>query len=75
MTRLLEKAIKSLRRLPEDEQDRFARDLLLRIEEEERWNALVSSPASQDWLERQAEKTRNEIAAGKTVSLDCGKKQ
>ena len=64
MSKLLDKAIERLRRLPAGQQDDFARELLERIEEEAEWDVLVGGEKSLTWLEKQAASVRAEIAAG-----------
>jgi hypothetical protein len=71
MPDLIETAIERLRRLPADEQERFARDLIERIEDESRWDKLTASAASQDWLARQAAKVRADRIAGKALPIAC----
>lgn len=73
MSDVIETAIERLRRLPADEQERFARDLIERIEDESRWDKLTASAASQDWLSRQAAKVRADVAAGNVRHIACDK--
>ena len=55
MTQLLERAFSQAARLPEDEQDEFARHMLLELESEERWKDLFDDPRSDDLLTRMAD--------------------
>ena len=64
MTRLLEKAVAALENLPAPEQDAIARELLDRIEADERWERLLDDPRSSGTLARLAGEARTDIAAG-----------
>lgn len=63
MTQLLEKAFEQASRLPEDEQDDFARMMLAELESEQRWGALFARPESEDLLENLADEA---LAAHRT---------
>jgi len=67
MTKLLQEAWEQVSKLPEDEQDRIARELLEAIEEAE-WAALLAQ--SPDTLRRMGEQAKAEYDAGKTEPLD-----
>jgi F0F1-type ATP synthase membrane subunit b/b' len=56
-------------RQPEDVQRPIAEMIALALEEAE-WDALVSTPKSQEVLARLAEEARAEIVAGTTRDLD-----
>ena len=75
MTELLVKAIKAIGALSETEQDSIAREILERIAEEDEWDALVASPASQYWLAEQAKKVREDIRQERVTPLDFEKKR
>ena len=64
MTKLLDKAISEVAKLPEAEQDALGAILLAEIESEHRW--ADSFAKSQDLLADLAAKARAEHAAGKT---------
>ena len=68
MTKLLQKVIARLAKLPEEEQDAFAAILLEEIESEKRWQQ--SFEASQDVLEVLADEALAEHEAGRTMPLD-----
>ena len=70
MTKLLERAIEALKRLPDADQDSMAREVLTRIEEEAEWDHLVASPKSQSWLEDAARQALEEHARGETLPVD-----
>ncbi len=68
MTDLLEKAFSKAARLPDDEQDAFARWLLDEIESERRWSR--SFETSQRQLANLAREALKEDLAGRTEPLD-----
>lgn len=68
MTRLLEKAIEEVQRLPEREQEAFARLWLEELEDERRWEHCFA--ASQDVLEKMAAEALREFETGRTEELD-----
>ena len=70
MTVLLDKAIKVLRQLPPEEQDALAREVLDRIADDQRWDALLSDARSGPLLDRLVREAREDIAAGKVVDGD-----
>ena len=72
MTKLLEKALKRVTGLPDDEQDAIASIILLEIEDEARWGeAFARSP---DVLSRLAEQARAEISQGDVLPIDPASK-
>jgi len=70
MTKLMEKALKALAALPEQDQDAVAARILEDIEDERRWSR--SFERSQDALAKLAAGAREEIAAGKVREGDPG---
>jgi hypothetical protein len=70
MTKLMEKALKALAALPEQDQDAVAARILEEIEDERRWSR--SFERSQDALAKLAARAREEIAAGKVREGDPG---
>ncbi|HET6566969.1 MAG TPA: hypothetical protein VFG50_03325 [Rhodothermales bacterium] len=70
MTHLLTKAFEKAARLPDEEQDEFARAMLAELEWEQRWAASFSLPESEDLLERHADEALAAHRAGRTRSLD-----
>lgn len=70
MTELMEKAIEELKRLPDDEQNEIARDLLERLASEGRWDELFADPRSEAALTKLAAKTRTDIARGDVFEGD-----
>jgi hypothetical protein len=67
MTKLLEKALGEVAKLPESEQDAVAAMLLEELASEQRWSE--SFAKSQDLLAKLAEKALAEHAAGRTKPL------
>jgi hypothetical protein len=68
MTRLLEDAIRKVGKLPEDEQDGIASQILDTLEDEEAWGKMLrKNPAK---LRKLAEKALDEHRLGKTCPLD-----
>lgn len=67
MTKLLEKAIEAVQRLPDAEQDALAAIVLQEIESERHWTELFDK--SQDALARLAAEALEEHDAGKTRPL------
>ena len=57
MSDIVDKAVIALMTLPKEERDRIAWEIVERIEDKSEWDRLVASPASQNWLEEQAQKT------------------
>ncbi len=68
MTELLEKAFSEVSKLPELQQDFFARWLLEEIASEQRWDKAFSD--SQDLLSQLAKEALAEHRSGKTKLLD-----
>jgi hypothetical protein len=68
MTDLLERAISSLKTLPEEEQNAIASIILDEIEDERRWDEAFSR--SPDTLAKLASVAMAEYRAGKTQELD-----
>jgi hypothetical protein len=68
MTRLLEDALRKVGKLPEDEQDGIASQILETLEDEEAWGKMPrKNPAK---LRKLAEKALDEHRRGKTRPLD-----
>lgn len=67
MTKLMEKALGAVSRLPDTEQDAVAAIVLEEIADEERWSALFAK--SQDVLARMAGEALAEHAEGRTKPL------
>ena len=49
-TRLLQEAFERVAKLPQEEQNRFARFLLVALESDQRWAELFARPESEDLL-------------------------
>lgn len=57
MTRLLQETFERVAKLPQEEQNEFARFLLAVLESDQRWAELFTRPESEDLLERLADET------------------
>jgi hypothetical protein len=75
MTKLLEKAVSGIGQLPASEQDAIARELLDRIDADERWAKLLADPRSAGVLARLAAEAREDLAAGNVEDGDPGARQ
>ena len=60
MNQLLQEAFERASKLPEGEQDRFARFLLAELESERRWAEVFARADSEDLLERLADEALSE---------------
>ena len=69
MNQLLQEAFERAAKLPEGEQDRFARFLLSELESERRWAEVFARTESEDLLERLADEAFSEHLAGATQPL------
>ncbi|MYC73361.1 MAG: hypothetical protein F4X17_21890 [Gemmatimonadetes bacterium] len=70
MTQLLQKAFERAAKLPQEEQDKFARFLLAELEAERQWAELFSRSESEDLLERLADEALTAHRTGRTQPLD-----
>ncbi|MGA2984320.1 MAG: hypothetical protein ABSG32_10910 [Terriglobia bacterium] len=68
MTKLLEKAFTEASKLPQQEQDSLARQLLADLASERRWSEAFAN--SQDQLGKLADEALAEFESGKTKPLD-----
>ena len=57
MSDIVDKAVEALMTMPKIERDRIAYEIIERIDNKNEWDRMVSSPASQKWLEKAADKT------------------
>lgn len=55
MTELLQQAFEQAAKLPQTQQDTFARFLLAELDSEQRWDDLLNRPESEDLLEQLAD--------------------
>jgi hypothetical protein len=72
MTQLMEQAIATASRLPEEEQNAIASIILREIESEERWNELFAQPKSADLLSRLADEAMSNPAGSVNSTSDTG---
>jgi len=68
MTKLLEKAFKEVKKLPEIEQNALAKWMLEELKSKKKWEKLFAE--SEDVLEKLAEEALSEHRSGKTKRLD-----
>ena len=66
MTRLLQEAFERVAKLPQEDQNKFARFLLAALESDQRWDELFARPESEDLMERLADETLADHRAGRT---------
>lgn len=69
MNKLLQQAFEKAAELPEEEQETLAAVILAEMDADKKWDELLASPESQEWLEKMAEKVRAEHKAGRTKPL------
>ncbi len=68
MTALLEKAFQEATKLPQEEQEAFARWILKELESEHHWAELLDTSAS--LLDELADEAHDEYRTGKSAPLD-----
>jgi len=71
LTNLLEKAVAELSNLPDEEQDRYASEILATLSADAEWDRLFASEASQKWLAAAAEEARRDVAEGRFREIEC----
>ena len=69
MNKLLQQAFEKAAELPEEKQETLAAVILAEMDADKKWDELLASPESQEWLEQMAEKVRAEHKAGRTKPL------
>jgi len=69
MTELLRRAIAQIEKLPDEQQDAIALQLLNELQDEQAWQTRFEATTDQQW-DRLAATIRQEIANGETVPLD-----
>ena len=69
MNALLDKAISAIQKLPEEEQEAIAREVLERIEADARWEQLFADPRSEALLERLTNEARDDICRGDVIDV------
>ena len=73
MTQLLQEAFERVSKLPQEDQNKFARFLLAALESDQRWTELFARPESEDLLEQLADETLTAHRAGRTQPIDIEK--
>ena len=71
MTKLMEKTIQEVSKLPETEQNRVAKWLLAELKADRKWEQVFAE--SEDVLDRLADEALDEHRQGKTIPLDIDK--
>ena len=69
MTRLLQRAVAEVEKLPAEDQDAIAARLLAEVEDERQWHARFAATTDDQWDHLVAE-VRREVAKGGTVPLE-----
>lgn len=70
MSTLLDKAIEAVSKLPIEQQDAIAREMLDRIEADDRWDRLLNDPRSNKVMSGLLDEARADIAGGDVVEFD-----
>ncbi|MCS3637483.1 hypothetical protein [Salinibacter ruber] len=69
MTKLMERLIGRLKRLPETQQDRYAAAYLAELDDDQRWEELFAQTTDEEW-QKIASKARTEARKEESVSLE-----
>jgi hypothetical protein len=69
MTELLQQAISLIEKLPAEQQNAIATQLLAQLQDDQKWETRFAATTDDQW-DRMAAMVRQEIASGETVTLD-----
>ncbi|PSB34837.1 hypothetical protein [Chlorogloea sp. CCALA 695] len=69
MTELLRQAISLIEKLPAEQQNAIATQLLADLQDDQKWEPRFAATTDDQW-DRMAAMVRQEIASGETVTLD-----
>ena len=69
MTELLQQAISLIEKLPAEQQNAIATQLLAELQDDQKWETRFAATTDDQW-DRMAAMVRQEIASGETVTLD-----
>ncbi len=69
MTELLRQAISQIEKLPAEQQNAIATQLLAELQDDQKWETRFAATTDDQW-DRMAAMVRQEIARGETVTLD-----
>ena len=69
MTELLRQAISLIEKLPAEQQNAIATQLLAELKGDQKWETRFAATTDDQW-DRMAAMVRQEIASGETVTLD-----
>lgn len=70
MTDLLKKAIAELKKLPINQQDVMAQQILEELEDERRWEETFADPRSEIVLDNLIARAKQQVARGEVADLD-----
>lgn len=56
MEKLLDRAFKALRTLPETDQERIAWEIIERVQDKTEWDRIIALPQSQKWFEKESKR-------------------
>ena len=69
MTELLQQAIALIEKLPAEQQNAIATQLLAELQDDQKWETRFAATTDNQW-DRMAAMVRQEIASGETVTFD-----
>lgn len=69
MTELLQQAISLIEKLPAEQQNAIATQLLAELQDDQKWETRFAATTNDQW-DRMAAMVRQEIASGETVTFD-----
>ena len=69
MTELLQQAIALIEKLPAEQQNAIATQLLADLQDDQKWETRFAATTDDQW-DRMVAMVRQEIASGETVTLD-----
>ena len=69
MTELLQQVIALIEKLPAEQQNAIATQLLVELQDDQKWETRFAATTDNQW-DRMAAMVRQEIASGETVTLD-----
>ena len=69
MTELLQQAISLIEKLPAEQQNAIATQLLAELQDDQKWETRFAATTDDQW-DRMAAMVRQDIASGETVTLE-----
>ena len=70
MNALLDKAVAAIAKLPREQQEAIARELLERIEADTRWDSLFADPRTESLLKQLADEAADDASRGDVLDFD-----